>query len=1471
MTVYPNNIDSDLELPLSEDNVSEIRAETINSVRDATLAVENALGVKPQGNKSSLADRINISIDANGFIKSSALQNIGLVSLPIYDAEIAEDAEIKESKLNLDHTTSSLYSSIASSQSDISILQSSLATINNNINQHILGLNNYHDGYQIKISGTSGIIGGLSPTTHTIGAAVNEIAAHLFGGDETITPHFETDILTPFRHRASHILVDSDDFGTIINRSSTDVQSALENIETSPVVSGVLHTENFHSEGIFKEIFSGNSYNSQQLILSSNVITYISDYDGYGIVTFPNLSSFSGYTIKPGDILVISNGYEDSGSYQIRAIGPLNSTEVLGSLPYLDGNQLAIFHIFKETKIEINDVHAKIYKPSFISSDSCPLACAIRNNESVVDTISILHPHAARVKSIGFDGTVLATDGYHLGIRVGVGNGLFRTIDVPNLNLERLSPASANPVDARSVSERINAYVSDTSSNIHFPITAYRVGDELIIAHNWVGTEYTIEILDGYSGNFALGLDAYGADVVGKVITGNFGFNYSINGKSLEEIETLFDGYANISNSILGDTTFSLYTYGGQLINPLDYGIVQGSVLQISGHDIANSNGSYTVLTSTTTTVSIFSTEPILGPAVVDIKISASDVPLSILTNDLSPRSGLMQVYIDSNESVLLHQRLIYGNTLGSSVEIINVSSGFPIGETHIYLDIGTLTNSFYLISDTLTGNAVTLSKDFIGLFKLYHPNNLDYLTINIISGTIAGGLDSVIVSSPLPEDEALLLCTAYFNGEVRITRLTDNRLFGNISANNIREDLVELISQRPIGELHADGIIRGFDIIDAEFFDSMTNMLAVPLNGGVAYVSGVRLATQTQKVILQSYDSDGLPISATKIIGINKFGTIQEMDYDLGSLLLDGYETIFGRVLPLYVVTLTDGIIVDTTTDIIDIRRFINTIDNKIELVVDGYSGNSVGSFNTLEGALLYSQNYPSGEKMTIKIINTVAPTVPIIVPNGISIIGYSLYGGDKQQIVNIGLSGQTLLTLTGNNRLENVKVLGTSADLDGYLVLAGGSNINIEKCHLGFVAASDGYVDSNIHDIAINVHSSSAQNIRIVNNIIDTVYSGIVADSTIQNLLIDNNVINNVSGIGTEISCGIKLTCANYTDNASITISNNKIVVPENIDLSNDLRGIYVVLADGNDVDTIKISGNNISKGSMTNGIRVDAFDNGATGVINKLFIDGNILNGINYADTNTFGIGIKYEPDSNSNPLHAIANNVFVRDNVITSAGNNLDNNYGIYVTNGIKLAEVSNNIIRDCDLTRGLYIAPQDIYTSAYASVFNNNIIDIGSSAEYIDGYVSNSVISNNTLTGYGIVGITWSSSDCKISNNNIYGKNFKQIINVDGGGYLIDSNYLSNTINNNTIGICFDTVTADNISVIGNKFAGTMNFCVYSMAGIDNITINNNSAVIAPIVNSIYVSGATSGLVVGNNFVSGTGNIGSATPYANIGI
>jgi hypothetical protein len=109
MSDFPNKIDNDVTLPPVNNNLTEIGGEAINALRDAVLNIEEEIGIGASGSAGSIAARLGVTLNPDGYIKPSVLTLLGFVTLPIYDGYIADNAQIKEHKLSLDHSTQDLY------------------------------------------------------------------------------------------------------------------------------------------------------------------------------------------------------------------------------------------------------------------------------------------------------------------------------------------------------------------------------------------------------------------------------------------------------------------------------------------------------------------------------------------------------------------------------------------------------------------------------------------------------------------------------------------------------------------------------------------------------------------------------------------------------------------------------------------------------------------------------------------------------------------------------------------------------------------------------------------------------------------------------------------------------------------------------------------------------------------------------------------------------------------------------------------------------------------------------------------------------------------------------------------------------------------------------------------------------------------------------------------------------------------
>ena len=89
---YPNQIDTTTELPKATDNVTPVKAELFNRLRDAIVSVENELGIQPSSIYSTVKDRLDAM---DGRISSISGGGTGGVSKEYVDLSI-QSLKIKE-------------------------------------------------------------------------------------------------------------------------------------------------------------------------------------------------------------------------------------------------------------------------------------------------------------------------------------------------------------------------------------------------------------------------------------------------------------------------------------------------------------------------------------------------------------------------------------------------------------------------------------------------------------------------------------------------------------------------------------------------------------------------------------------------------------------------------------------------------------------------------------------------------------------------------------------------------------------------------------------------------------------------------------------------------------------------------------------------------------------------------------------------------------------------------------------------------------------------------------------------------------------------------------------------------------------------------------------------------------------------------------------------------------------------------
>jgi hypothetical protein len=146
MSQFPIALDTDVDLPRVDDNLTEIGGFAINNIRSAIFAVEREMGLGASGSSGSIADRIGVSLNANGTLKSAAIFAAGALTGPLNDGDVASNAGIAETKLNLAYSTQTLFNQISALDSTIDNLVSLFTFLNTDLGKHVTGVAPLHGG-----------------------------------------------------------------------------------------------------------------------------------------------------------------------------------------------------------------------------------------------------------------------------------------------------------------------------------------------------------------------------------------------------------------------------------------------------------------------------------------------------------------------------------------------------------------------------------------------------------------------------------------------------------------------------------------------------------------------------------------------------------------------------------------------------------------------------------------------------------------------------------------------------------------------------------------------------------------------------------------------------------------------------------------------------------------------------------------------------------------------------------------------------------------------------------------------------------------------------------------------------------------------------------------------------------------------------------------------------------------------------
>ncbi len=1414
MSQFPDNLDTDADLPYISNNITEIGAEAINAIREAIFAIEATLGRNAQGSESSLASRLDAVLNPDGTFKAAALIAAGLIALPITNEMVGDSAAIAESKLDLEHSTQSLYNQIISNDIDIAALQAAINGILANFLAHISGSSFQHDGFQILLDSDypNSVPPAAAPLTSiSLGDAFYELKNEYFD-------HIDSEKVGA--HNAASIALDTSALEVL---TSENLQDAIEELEGISGTFLIDHRDDLHANGFsnFANYRDGYGLNRQILpdTRGDTVEVYIStdrrtiEFTGYTI---------GSYNVNPGDVVVINTPTSAAGRYTIDSIG---ARSAIGSKPALTSSQLYLAeHIQYDGYAE-----AAIFSPSSISTLKGNMAPTIHQSDIRVDSIQVARPNAAKILSLGINPRFI-TSSDTLGIEVGVGPGLSRTIQVDSLDLDR-DLATSVPPTIDTVVQRINHVFQNRSDGNAFPAAAYRVGDELLLSHNWSGSDdYYIKVTSTDStqtGLYVLGMDGYGANIVDTAVYPTQTASFYVNGERLRDVGTILATTANV--------TAQTFTFpNGE--NPLELGVRVGHLLHLKSHSQTDSLGTYFITGVNASSVVIHKNSGIPTQNGVEIEIVHDAIPLDELQGSLN--QSIIEIYYDSagagGYNLRASNDLVTNVT--NSVRIIDISDNF-ISSTETIV----VATSGSGLSLSFTGGVERIvSGNFSGRAVLRNESNSSTATLQVDAPVSGTGTITLSINPHSLEEEVVEVCSVWFDGTTTLDYITDRRLFGTTGLDELREDVTQAYVETPIRELRADGIIVGYDVLQANFTDAESianlgsNIYGIVFRGGTSYIDGVRNVTDT-KTVFFPYEQ------AEYIVYLNGLGSIDYVrngtddGYFTIAEVLDGYA---GRICPLALVEHSGtGTTPLSTTDL---RYFINELDHKLDLVLDT-TNRRIGNFATYEAAEQYIQNNPHDQNLKLRVASQ-DTTAGITTTSGTR--GYTL-----------DLSGR-------------IGALAVNSDLQ----VISSSNRNADDAHMSSLTIGTGASIATFSDVYISGVVSTPSQITDTESVIhfkSVRFANSVTVNSLGSVVFEDCVFESSASLTlTTIHCLID-NCTFLTD--GITVTNNGVM---------KIRGCLFAPdgsfgAFGGAVDTL----------TTFEDCTFDGY-NGGTGIeltsyakiINSNFTAityDNITPGVIISATSTDVqvIGCTFDDNIVFNSIDLVSES----DNseITFNACNFRSTSPSPLQLQATKIIncyfdEGSATLYRDAQVigNYGITNLQLDSSISADKVAISNNVFgtpdtDTSITAPLTSGTVGRLQISDNHISGNILLGV--GATNTQIVNNKLTGELGIQFGTLTSATSNV---FVSNNIFANSSTYLVFTNTIGSIFINGNSFSGATNPSTIKFSG-KSLFANNKStttltfsAATDSIIDSnlfgstLGISGATSGSIFSNNEVVG---------------
>jgi hypothetical protein len=1111
-TKYPTGIDTDAEIPRADNAITPVDGDVFNALRSAVFAIEKALGSLPQGAMADLAARLGVSLDANGNIKASALSGIGLVTLPITNAQVGTNAGIDESKLRLNYATVQLKAWIDSLAARVDLLEAAVADDIANLTQHIHGLWGRHDSGQVD---AYGVFAG-----RTVQGALTNL-------DTRLDAHISDPVGA---HAGSAISLDSSRFDAI---TATDVQTAVEQLESIQLLEIVDHRDLQHGNGIL---------DTQDVLRSGTRFptVIVPPSAGSPIIRGTSVVSFASPPPSIEFSAIARNDRLDLVS------GGRRYTFVVDGIPIVGGSpSTSSVNIFGFVPVSMSSPTIAVYRnPEETSEPSVAMVAARRasilNRPSV---LQLVHPSAPFILGNGFNGSALPVPSFfRMAFAGGVHGGV---TDDLQIGAAMSTSPSLSGTPSRWTVEQVAAVINaqlfapDGSSAPRYPLVAFPYLGELGIAYDNPDADGYVQIMEPTS-PLASALPSLGFSPPYNVEYNSGPRHVYIDGYDMAGVHKLLD-----ATGVCLPTSTLDFTGAG--VDLLASGLKDGALVHVErtgvpAHPYDPDNGTYVAATVSQTQL-VFDTtneHAFAAPSGATFRVRAWADHFSQAVPPQHP--SLYELFLDGyadssprTADFLSSKRVEYadqasgGSSLDSLIDIVAVSRQYASASRRLRWDSSAHTLTLGSPALLPTGIVSTGEPVFVkgattgyenGLrVRLYDHNGVDYIDL-VVVGTLPGssGTMNITIQDPISEERFLQVATVLHDTS-ELKWLGDRRLFGTVGRHDVRDDFIRDHVSYPISRTRGCGVLQGF-------LASGIGTTTLTVSGGEVLVDG-----RTKSIPGRSFTIPDDGASNTEYnLFVDRDGVMRLWleNYTLSdpatptmeSLLASGTETVLWQIL------VDPGTRAIQSTGLLDLRRFVNRIDDKADLTVDDFDGYSYGSFSSLKAAANYIGAHLGGPvSARIKIRGNVAIDDIVELPENTFLEGAVRGDPLTSMVPTLTFSSPAaMVALATGCQVENLKFRYAGTGLNGFMqnsAIPVASDIGIRRCsfvfdtldasnfalvfdHLDRVVISDCvFQDAGT---ALNVTGSS-DNSRIEDNIVDGMAAGGIK------LLGDVNYVN-VSG---------------------------------------------------------------------------------------------------------------------------------------------------------------------------------------------------------------------------------------------------------------------------------------------------------------------------------------------------------------------